>query len=206
MNTRVGCHFLLQGIFPTQGSNLCLLHWQADSLPLSHQGSPKRCCVLIVSDPLWTHGLCNLLSSSVHSIFWTRILEWVAVSSSGLFLTQGLNLHLLSLLHWQAGFLSLVPPGKRQEQFWGNVVKWINQGQLMPLCFCIYVHRLHGFWQAESQRLWKAALTYFLHKRYFQMLNQNIYKGSLCTCVTYFHWKLQDDILSNSQFLLKFCR
>ena len=27
-------------IFPDQGSNPCLLHWQADSLPLSHQGSP----------------------------------------------------------------------------------------------------------------------------------------------------------------------
>ena len=27
------------GIFPDQGLNLCLLHWQADSLPLSHQGS-----------------------------------------------------------------------------------------------------------------------------------------------------------------------
>ena len=39
----VGCHFLLQGIFPTQGSNLpllCLLHWQAGSLPLRHLGSP----------------------------------------------------------------------------------------------------------------------------------------------------------------------
>ena len=31
--------FLLQGIFPTQGLTLHLLHWQADSLPLSHQGS-----------------------------------------------------------------------------------------------------------------------------------------------------------------------
>ena len=30
-NTRVGCHFLLQGIFLTQGLDLCLLHWQADS-------------------------------------------------------------------------------------------------------------------------------------------------------------------------------
>ena len=43
-NTGVGCRFLLQGIFPTQGSNVCLLcplHWQADSLPLSHLGSPK---------------------------------------------------------------------------------------------------------------------------------------------------------------------
>ena len=33
-NTGVGCHFFLQGIFLTQGSNphlLCLLHWQAGS-------------------------------------------------------------------------------------------------------------------------------------------------------------------------------
>ena len=35
----MGCHFPLQGIFPTQGSNLRLLHWQVDSLPLIHQGS-----------------------------------------------------------------------------------------------------------------------------------------------------------------------
>ena len=38
-NSGLGCHFLLQGIFLTQGLNpglLHLLHWQADSLPLSH--------------------------------------------------------------------------------------------------------------------------------------------------------------------------
>ena len=40
-NTEVGCHVLLQGIFPTQGSNLCLLSQQADSLPLS-QEKPLR--------------------------------------------------------------------------------------------------------------------------------------------------------------------
>ena len=28
------------GIFPNQGSNPCPLHWQADSQPLRHQGSP----------------------------------------------------------------------------------------------------------------------------------------------------------------------
>ena len=33
-------YFSAWGIFPDQGSNLDLLHWQADSLPLSHQGSP----------------------------------------------------------------------------------------------------------------------------------------------------------------------
>ena len=36
----VGCHSLLQGIFPTQGLNPHHLHGQADSLPLSHLGSP----------------------------------------------------------------------------------------------------------------------------------------------------------------------
>ena len=42
-NTRVGCYSLLQGIFPTQGSNLHLshlLHWQENSLPLCYLGSP----------------------------------------------------------------------------------------------------------------------------------------------------------------------
>ena len=42
-NTGVGCHALLQEIFPTQGLNLCflcLLHWQAGSLPLTPLGKP----------------------------------------------------------------------------------------------------------------------------------------------------------------------
>ena len=30
-----------RGILPDQGSNPCPLHWQADSQPLHHQGSPK---------------------------------------------------------------------------------------------------------------------------------------------------------------------
>ena len=32
------------GVFPAQGSNPCLLHWQADSQPLCHQGSPMVSC------------------------------------------------------------------------------------------------------------------------------------------------------------------
>ena len=41
-NAGVGCHALLQGIFPTQGSNWNLLHWQMDSLLTSRQGSPPK--------------------------------------------------------------------------------------------------------------------------------------------------------------------
>ena len=42
-NTGVRCHFLLQEIFPTQRSDLCLLSlllWQADSLPLAIPEKP----------------------------------------------------------------------------------------------------------------------------------------------------------------------
>ena len=43
-NTGVGCHFLLQGIFPAQGKNpcfLCLLHCWVCSLPLAPPGKPN---------------------------------------------------------------------------------------------------------------------------------------------------------------------
>ena len=39
-NIGVGCHSLLQGIFPTQGSNPGLLYWQVDTLPSEPPGKP----------------------------------------------------------------------------------------------------------------------------------------------------------------------
>ena len=39
-DTGVGCHFLIQEIFPTQGLNLGLLHCRPTLYCLSHQGSP----------------------------------------------------------------------------------------------------------------------------------------------------------------------
>ena len=50
-NVGLGCHFLLQGIFQTQGLNLhllCLLHWQAGSLPPSHLGSPHLASLISI--------------------------------------------------------------------------------------------------------------------------------------------------------------
>ena len=55
-NTGVGYHFFLQGIFPTQGMNLCLLHWQADSLPLNHLSSVQF-SLSAMSDSLRPHEL-----------------------------------------------------------------------------------------------------------------------------------------------------
>ena len=41
-NTGVVCRAFLQGIFLTQRSNPCLLHWQAGSLPLAPPGQPQE--------------------------------------------------------------------------------------------------------------------------------------------------------------------
>ena len=43
-NSGEGCHFSLQEIFPIQGSNLCLLHWQAGSLATELPGKPRMKC------------------------------------------------------------------------------------------------------------------------------------------------------------------
>ena len=47
-NTGVGCRLLLQEISPTQGLNSGFLHWQVDSLRLSHQGS-----LVVLLYPIW---------------------------------------------------------------------------------------------------------------------------------------------------------
>ena len=46
------------GIFPDQGSNPCPLHWQADSQPLRHQGSPQGGFLMqqsLASTPFLSH-------------------------------------------------------------------------------------------------------------------------------------------------------
>ena len=61
-NTGVGCHFLIQGVFLTQGSNPCLLYRQADSLPLRQMGSPQLAFSSLKnqdSSSRWLQGPCE---------------------------------------------------------------------------------------------------------------------------------------------------
>ena len=63
-NNGVGCHALLQGIFPTQESNpyfFCLLHWQASSLPLVPPGKPNG-----EQDPLVISSLTSCEAHTLH--------------------------------------------------------------------------------------------------------------------------------------------
>ena len=48
------------GIFPDQGLNPCPLHWQADSQPLRHQGSPG--CLFFWCWVVWAVYICWVLT------------------------------------------------------------------------------------------------------------------------------------------------
>ena len=54
------------GILPDQGLNLCPLHWQADSQPLRHQGSPSIAILTMLSLPVYEHRIFfNVFKSSL---------------------------------------------------------------------------------------------------------------------------------------------
>jgi len=62
-NTGVGCHALLQGIFPTQGSNPCLPYCRRILYCLSYQGSPWLSLLYhknLSSQPHYSHQHINI--------------------------------------------------------------------------------------------------------------------------------------------------
>ena len=79
-NTGVGSLSLLQGIFPTQGSNPGLLHCRQILYQLSYSvqfSSVTQSC-LTLCGPL----NCSPPGSSIHGNFQARILKWVAIPFS----------------------------------------------------------------------------------------------------------------------------
>ena len=61
-NTGLGCHALLQGIFPTHGSNprlLCLLPWRVVSSPLVPPGKPQALQSPPKSEIVWRGVIIN---------------------------------------------------------------------------------------------------------------------------------------------------
>ena len=91
-NTGVGCHFLLQGIFPTQGLNPSLLHlllWQTGSLPLA----PPQFSHLVMSDSAtpWT-AACQASLSITNSWSLPKLMSIESVPSNYLILYHPLLL------------------------------------------------------------------------------------------------------------------
>ena len=87
ISSGVGCHFLHQGIFLTQGLNPGLLHCRQIFYHLNYQRSPFL--LMCVCAKLFKLCLtlcdrmdCNLPGSSLHGIFQVIVLEWVAMPFS----------------------------------------------------------------------------------------------------------------------------
>ena len=53
------------GIFPVQGSNPCPLHWQADSQPLRHQGSPEMPLILKLQSDIMKLNILKVLTNEI---------------------------------------------------------------------------------------------------------------------------------------------
>ena len=105
-NIVVGCHFLLQGIFLTQGLNLCLLcllHGQAGSLPLVPP--QKHNC--------WWYSLMILCISVViivPSFSFLFLLIWAPSLFFLMSLAKGLSVLLYLLKELALSFIDFFPP------------------------------------------------------------------------------------------------
>ena len=85
------------------------------------------CVCMLSSVQLCSPMDCSPLGSSINGIFQARILQWVAITTQGLFLTQRSHPHVLSLLHWQADALPLVPPGNYS---WPHIISRSNERRM----------------------------------------------------------------------------
>ena len=114
---------------------------------------------------------CSPPGSSLHGIFQARILKWVAVSSSRRSSpTQGLNLHLLHLLHWQANSLPLSHQGSPICIIKSRVFSYTRKRKNPIQCSCLDNPRDGGFWWAAiygvaQSRTWLKQLSSSSRKR-----------------------------------------
>ena len=114
-NTGVGCHCLLQDIFPTQELNMSLLHlllWQEDSLPLCHLGSSWSSYVDLIVIKRWNEEtLCwsnDWDSMAPHSSILAWKIPWTEEPGGLQFMGSlrvghdwATSLWLFTFMHWR---------------------------------------------------------------------------------------------------------
>ena len=94
---------------------------------------------------------CSPPGSSVHGILHTRALGWVAMPSSrGSSQPRDWTPYLLCLLHWQAGSLPRVSPGKPFKK--NSLVQWNA-----PTLVCLYSSSIPVLGQGNVKYYWWVA-------------------------------------------------
>ena len=122
------------GILPDQGSNPCPLHWQADSQPLRHQGSPIL-CILIV---MWFTWIVTIYEITRRVIKLTSHVSWSKAECCGL---ESPWKHRESAPASKSG-VARAPPGICSKQ---SCWLWRGLKQLCkrrPLSLYIYIYKV----------------------------------------------------------------
>ena len=108
-HTGTGCHFLLPGNLPTQGLNPCLhslLHWQVDSLPLSHletQEAPRSplvsvSCFWIAESTPWGGKTSHLSVKKNSTAQWSKAMTKLYGTLKGRDITLPTKVHLIKAM------------------------------------------------------------------------------------------------------------
>ena len=93
----MGCHFLLKGIFLTQGLNPDLLHWQVNSLTLSHKEAPNSGALVQIKTVTQIWSLYNIYSRKKKTVLIKNVL-YEAVKITDFIKNLLLNMYLLNTL------------------------------------------------------------------------------------------------------------
>ena len=148
----MGCHSLLQGIFPTQGSNLCLLHWKVGSLLSEPPGKPH---LLHTGVPAPFTEKMVLSPFSCLGIFLKNQLTIMCGSTSGLYIQFHQSIYLFLYQYdiisifvfyiqsWNEVVLVLQLCSSLSKLFW---VVWV---------FWILIHILKLVFQFLQRSLWE---------------------------------------------------
>ena len=103
------------GIFPIQGLNLCLLHWQADSLPLSHGGNLTS-LLINLKIIVWTLGC---LKTFLSLLFPFTLLNIINALKDDRFLNEAMFI--------QARYLFIILKFSQTAEPWFSIFNfWIN--------------------------------------------------------------------------------
>ena len=161
----MGCHFLLQGIFPTKGLSLRLLpllHWQVGSLPLAPHGEPQVVILYLLNNMFRSLEEYStlLLQFSPHvcipvfpiSYFWLALSPFQRIQSSPMHFHLGPGPILSQLKKWR----------KDTPYSIGNINKEVKLDESSfksEMVFSLSLAEPHGFWDFSSPtRDWTWAL------------------------------------------------
>ena len=197
-NSGVGCHFLLQGIFLTQGSNVGALHCRQILYRLSYQGSPELCLADESLKGLLRNNCCIILQA-----FESRGLPWVVPGSTEF----NINNERETLWPRKYDFFSLEGVNLNHQvnnfQIYSRRPKYFPSTiyiQLHRFWWCLLLQFIHSHWRS----CWFSCWHWSHQQEYPEDYEQQRGKGSFPAMITpaYQRAKIANQLASQVSALL----